>query len=411
MNIGIVSTWFERGAAYVSKAYLQTLSRSHKVFIYARGGEKFGKGDPNWDSSNVHWGKIYKSRIPSYIDWPDFEKWVDQNQLQLLIFNEQISWDIILKCHYRLKIPIGSYIDYYKKDTVQFFKYYDFLLCNTERHYSVFRWHENAIFIPWGTDTELLTPPNPPNLSNGQKDITFFHSCGMSPYRKGTDLVVEAFKHLPGAQILIIHAQSKDRIDAVLRKEIESDDRIKLIEDEIPLPGVYHLGDIYVYPSRLDGIGLTIAEAMACGLPVITTNEPPMNEFVKDGFNGKVVKVNNYKNRYDNYYWPESECDVADLANAMNYYLVNSDQLPIHKKNARIYAEKYLNWNTNSISLNDTVFTIKKNENKISWLILFKIILNEYTFLNYPPTFLVTIIKTLGLGKILFMIKKIFHRV
>ena len=41
MNIGIVTTWFERGAAYVSKQYKDSLEEcGHKVFIYSRGGEK-----------------------------------------------------------------------------------------------------------------------------------------------------------------------------------------------------------------------------------------------------------------------------------------------------------------------------------------------------------------------------------
>lgn len=58
MNIGIVTTWFERGAAYVSRQFEQVLEKDgHNVFILARGGEKYAKGDPKWDLDNVHWGK------------------------------------------------------------------------------------------------------------------------------------------------------------------------------------------------------------------------------------------------------------------------------------------------------------------------------------------------------------------
>jgi len=411
MNIGIVTTWFERGAAYVSRAYQHTLSQSHNVFIYARGGEKFGIGDPNWDNDKVHWGKTYKSRIPSYIDWADFHQWIKDNHLQLLLFNEQISWDIIIKCHFQLDIPIGSYIDYYKEKTVKFFDLYDFVLCNTKRHYSVFIHHNNAFYIPWGTTTDTLIPHLKINTVKENSAITFFHSCGMSPYRKGTDLLVKAYKKFSGDSKLIIHAQTKDRILGQLREDIIADNRITLIEEEIPLPGLYHLGDIYVYPSRLDGIGLTIAEALSCGLPVITTDEPPMKEFIQEGRNGKLVKVKKYTKRYDHYYWPEAECDIDDLAKTMEYYLVDPDAIKIQGMAARKYAEEKLNWQNNSISLNDIVPSIKKSPKKLPLKILLEIILNEYTILNYPPAFIVRFLKKIGLGNFLFSIRKYFHRI
>lgn len=41
MNVGIVTTWFERGAAYVSRQYLEALrsDSNNSVYIYARGGD------------------------------------------------------------------------------------------------------------------------------------------------------------------------------------------------------------------------------------------------------------------------------------------------------------------------------------------------------------------------------------
>ena len=71
---------------------------------------------------------------------------------------------------------------------------------------------------------------------------------------------------------------------------MEKQDLLKIYEKTLPAPGLYHLGDVYVYPSRLDGVGLTVGEALACGLPVITTENGPMDEFVEDGFNGRLGK-------------------------------------------------------------------------------------------------------------------------
>ena len=57
MKIGIVTTWFERGAAYVSRQFKQILEKEHDVYIYARGGEEYAIGDPNWDGDFVWWGR------------------------------------------------------------------------------------------------------------------------------------------------------------------------------------------------------------------------------------------------------------------------------------------------------------------------------------------------------------------
>ena len=58
-KIGIVTTWFERGAAYVSKQFKETLEKEYEVFIYARGGEDIAMNNPDWDHRNITFGKRY----------------------------------------------------------------------------------------------------------------------------------------------------------------------------------------------------------------------------------------------------------------------------------------------------------------------------------------------------------------
>ena len=51
--------------------------------------------------------------------------------------------------------------------------------------------------------------------------------------------------------------------------------------------------DIYISPREYEGIGLSFLEAMSRGLCVVAKNNPTMNEYIKDGFNG--ILFDSYK--------------------------------------------------------------------------------------------------------------------
>lgn len=349
MNIGIVTTWFERGAAMVSRAYMETLSGEHSVFIYARGGEERAIGDSTWDGPNVTWGKPPQYPQLGDIDWPDFESWVKDRQLDAIIFNEEHFWDVVVRAR-RLGPIIGSYVDYYTQETVPFFWLYDFLLCNTQRHYAVFKDHPQALYIPWGTDCELFRPQSrPPSDSI----VTFFHSAGMGGVnlRKGTDILVRAFQRVTGRARLVIHSQVGVERYGPVADLILNDVRIEFIERTVPAPGLYHLGDVYVYPSRLEGIGLSVVEALACGLPVITTDCAPMNEFVQHGVTGALIPVERYEPRSDGYYWPESVCSEKALSAAMQAYVDRPELAREQRAAAREYVERTRDWTATSADL------------------------------------------------------------
>ncbi|WP_196607049.1 glycosyltransferase family 4 protein [Pectinatus frisingensis] len=341
MNIGIVSTWFERGAAYVSKQYMDILKKQHNVFVYARGGEN-EFNDHSWErDSSVTVAKKVNISIPTIIDLKDFKKWLLKYNIQIILFNEQHWWLPVLMCNH-MNIITGAYVDYYTEETVPFFNAYDFLICNTKRHYSVFKEHMQSFFVPWGTNISLFTPNNIRN-----EKIVFFHSAGCSPERKGTGMVIEAFSKLNNKEEsrLVIHSQvdicsNNKKIEKIINDNIRY---IDIIKRTVTAPGLYFMGDVYVYPTVLEGIGLTIPEALSSGLPVITTNCSPMKEFITKK-TGKLVKVSKYISRADGYYWPKAIVDVNNLRENMQWYVDHKENISTLKQEARRFAVKNLNW-------------------------------------------------------------------
>jgi len=56
------------------------------------------------------------------------------------------------------------------------------------------------------------------------------------------------------------------------------------------LPEIYRQGDIFCLPSSSEGMANVVLEALATGLPVVTTDVPGTAELVQDGANGFVVQ-------------------------------------------------------------------------------------------------------------------------
>ena len=361
-NIGIVTTWFERGAGYVSKIFAHALeSDGHRIFIYARGGESFGRGDVNWNQRNVTWNSFQRSPIPTDINKRQFQKWLVRNEIEILIFNEQQYWQPIFWAK-ELGITTAAYVDYYTDHTIDFFELYDCLICNTRQHMKAMMRYTSAAYLPWGTDLNLFKPSVRKRqiVSNNRK--TIFHSAGMSPYRKGTDILIKSLSQLVkkgelGFNVLIHTQVDLKRIFPDLKsdlQQLENLNSIKFITKTVPAPGLFSEGDIYVYPSRLEGIGLTLAEAAACGLPVITTDFGPMNEFIVPNCGWK-LEVHHQFTRNDNYFWPMSEVSPEHLAHTIEKAV--NEYKPEMKNAVRQYAEEKLNMTTNLSELSEILVT------------------------------------------------------
>lgn len=164
-----------------------------------------------------------------------------------------------------------------------------------------------------------------PNIASESEKISLRQELGISGnrvalsvgqfiYRKGFDVLIRAWKCVPQSiNLLIIGGGPEEEKFFVLISE-EGLVNVHLIgfkkKDE--LRKYYRAADLFVLPTREDIWGLVVNEAMACGLPVISTDKcVAALELVKDSENGYIVPVD----------------DEATLANRISRIFLGEDML------------------------------------------------------------------------------------
>jgi glycosyltransferase involved in cell wall biosynthesis len=94
------------------------------------------------------------------------------------------------------------------------------------------------------------------------------------------------------------------------------------------MPQHYAQADLFVLPSRRESFGLVLAEAMACGLPVVATTAGAIPEVVEDGVTGVLV--------------PPDEPEA--LAEAINSLLSDRETRAAMGMKGRERVEKHFTW-------------------------------------------------------------------
>jgi glycosyltransferase-like protein len=116
---------------------------------------------------------------------------------------------------------------------------------------------------------------------------------GIEP-RKNSIALLQAFgqvlQNFPNAQLVIAggatlfdYQSYRDQFFALADELAISIGRSLVLPGVIAdadLPGLYRTADAFVFPSVKEGWGLVLLEAIAAGLPVITSNQPPFTEFL-----------------------------------------------------------------------------------------------------------------------------------
>jgi glycosyltransferase involved in cell wall biosynthesis len=172
-------------------------------------------------------------------------------------------------------VRVAAYVNWeWFRGTDTDWKFCDRFICPSPSTINVVESHGlgPACYVPWALDISRFKPRNVTGPAR-----VFFHNAGLVDHddRKGTRDTIEAFMRCRRPDLRLIVRLQK----SVPLPEVDS--RVEIRVGNLADPAdLYVEGEVAIQPSKMEGCGMQILEPVCLGLPVITTDYPPMSDHV-----------------------------------------------------------------------------------------------------------------------------------
>lgn len=179
-------------------------------------------------------------------------------------------------------------------------------------------------------------------INKSSKYIVSF--IGKFAHFKGVDILLKAakeYERILGNDVMTILAGNGELYEDMIRfKEYLDLKNVYFIGhiDQSQLVDLYNIADVSTVPSRTEPFGLVAIEALACGTPVVGTNQGGLPDFI-NGDIGTLVQVENHN----------------ELSDAIINELIRTDK-KLRSSRAAEYAFKNFSWKK-SISFVEKIYT------------------------------------------------------
>lgn len=117
-------------------------------------------------------------------------------------------------------------------------------------------------------------------------------SVGELNKNKNQEVVIRAIAKINNPKIHYVIC-GQGQLDGYLRnlsKELGIENQVHLLGFRKDIPEICKSSDLFVFPSHREGLGIAALEAMACGLPIITSNVQGIVDYSIDGETGYICK-------------------------------------------------------------------------------------------------------------------------
>lgn len=337
--------FFDELSKYVDLTVCYEVKKDDDAKKNNRNSTWYGNINNNYKSIFLKNKRIFKMNISF-----DMIKLIKKNKYDIIVIGGYSSLTAMFTMEYlkNKKIPFilntdGGFIKYNENKIKYFIKRYfigmaDYYLStgeNANKYLMFYGAKESYIYTyPFSSlkQNEILNKRVSKNDKilirhelNINNKLTFI-SIGRFIEIKGFDILLKSIGQIKDAQFYIIGDKPKEEYMNII--ESNKLDNVYFIDfmkkDKILM--YLQASDVFILPTRGDIWGLVINEALASGLPVITTNKCGAGlELIKDNYNGFIIDVNS----------------VSDLNNKIDFFINNQNKISIMSNNALKSIQKY----------------------------------------------------------------------
>lgn len=182
---------------------------------------------------------------------------------------------------------------------------------------------------------------------NGEKLVV--HTSNFRKVKRVEDVVnifSRIVKQIPAKLLLVGDGPERTNIEALCR-ELKICDHIRFLGKLDTVEEVLSVADLFLMPSEKESFGLAALEAMACEVPVISSNAGGLPELVQDGLSGFVSPIGN-----------------VDQMTEKAIFVLQEENLPKFKQNALLRAQEFDV--TNILPMYEDFYKKILSENKLS---------------------------------------------
>ena len=212
---------------------------------------------------------------------------------------------------------------------------------------------EKTLIFPWGTEIEHFQPKKEERGKKAarSKSITLFCNRTWETIY-GVDVLAKAFVKIgsvnPAVNLILLGGGSQG---ARIRQILLNGGVLDRVHfgghvSQADLPRWYHMADLYLSPSHVDGSSVSLMEALASGLPCLVSDIPGNREWIEDGVNG----------------WLFRDGQVDELAEKILNAIKNRESLKRIGEAARKTAEEKADWKKNFGKLLDVYYVIARSD-------------------------------------------------